>query len=291
MVDLLIAGLVAGGIYALLGIGLTMVFSTTRMLNIAHGDLAIFAALTAASLHAAGVPVALAALLATAGMTLLGGVIYLFVLRPAHARSAPPLTLLIASIALHLLLVNVAHLIWGSEGYALPPFLEGAVSLAGVRVSYSQITVGVVLVALLLVLRWTFLSTNVGLGLRAAAANPLSARLTGLRVNRTTATAFIISAALAAIAGIMFAPTTVISYDMGLLLTLKGFVGAALARFTSYPITVVGCLSLGIIESLVAGYISSGYQDAIAFMALLVILLIMAIPAHRRGVLAVSEAH
>lgn len=291
MTQLIIAGLIAGSIYALLGIGLTLVFSTTRMLNIAHGDIALIAALTAASLYSSGVPLALAYLLALVLAMVVGFLMYFLVVRPAHARGASALTLLVASLALHLILLNGAHFIWGSQGYSLAPLFKGRLELLGFRVNLSEVTVLVTLLLFLLLLRWMFVSTQFGLGLRAAAANPLSARLTGLRVERVTATAVILSAALAGIGGLLFAPTTLITYDMGLLLTLKGFVGATLARFTSYPVTVVGCLALGLVEAFTAGFLSSGYRDAIAFIALIAILVVMAIPAHRRGVLAVSEAH
>lgn len=291
MTQLIIAGLIAGSIYALLGIGLTLVFSTTRMLNVAHGDIALIAALSAISLHGGGVPLSVAYILAIVIAMGLGCLMYFFIVRPAHGRGASALTLLIASLALHLVLLNAAHLIWGSQGHALPPLFDGKFEFTAFRINLSEVTVLATLLLLLLVLRWMFVSTKFGLGLRAAAANPLSARLTGLRVERVTATAVILSAALAGIAGVLFAPTTLITYDMGLMLTLKGFVGATLARFTSYPITVVGCLALGLVEAFAAGFLSSGYRDAIAFIALIVILVVMAIPAHRRGVLAVSESH
>jgi len=112
-----------------------------------------------------------------------------------------------------------------------------------------------------------------GRSLRACAVNRLAARLMGIRTDRMALLAFGLSGAVGALGGVIIAPIIFATYDMGLMLSLKGFVAAVMGGMVNYPAAVAGGFLLGILESLGAGFISSGYKDAIAFIALFIILL------------------
>lgn len=289
--QLVATGITTGAIYALIGLGLTLVYTTTRVINIALGDYAVFGALTAVSLTSAGLPAAPAYLGAVAIGAVLGAATYQAAIRPAQRRDASVLTLLIVTIAIHLVLVGVAAVVWGTDAYDLAPLAPGApieIFSAVVTRQSLWILAGSVLIFAGL---WAFFARSVtGKALRACAVNPLGARLSGIRVRRMGLIAFTLGAALAAAAGVLLAPQTLATYDMGLALTLAAFVGAVVGKLASYPMTVVGCFLLGLLESFASGLLPSGYRSAVAFTLLIAILIWRALPALRHGVLAAEES-
>lgn len=281
-------GLVNGAIYALLGLGLVVIHSVTRVVNVAQGEFAALGALLAATLLARGVPYPLAILIAVVATTGAGAAMHRVAIRPARAATA--LTLLIVTIAVHLTLRGILLILWGTDPYALPPFSAGPpLRIASAVVNRQSLWVlggvGVILLAAYLF----FARTIYGKALRACAVNPEAARLYGMNVEVMGLRAFAIAGGLGGIAGVLIAPLTLATYDMGLILGLKGFVGAVVVGFASYPWTVAACLAFGVIESLGAGLISSAYRDAIAFGVLVAILLWRAMAVAREGTLASEE--
>ena len=289
VLQLVATGLTIGAIYALLALGLVCTYSVTRVVNVAQGEFTTYGALITASLLRAGLPLWAAALAAVAAVTLLGVALYRAGI--ATVRRPSPISLLIVTVAAHLTLRGVALILWGTDPYALPPFTPGLPLRIGPAVVQRQSlwVLGVLLVVM--VGLWLFFRHTVtGKGLRACAMNPQAARLMGIRVVSMGSLAFGLSAALGALSGILVTPISLATYDMGLLLGLKGFVGAVVGGLTSYPLAVAGCLLLGLAEAFSAGLLSSAYRDAAAFVALILVLLARGVPAFRRGVLAGEEA-
>lgn len=289
--QLLASGVMVGMIYALLGLGLVVTYTTTRIVNVAIGEFAMIGTLTAASLAGSAIPLPLAVVAGVMVGGLVGWGVYEAAMRPLLARQAPVLSLLILSIAAHLTLKGLGLIVWGTEAYKLPAFSQGPPVVLGTAVLPRQgiwiIAAGIVLMVGL----WLgFTRTLWGKALVASAVNPVGARLMGIRVLAAGRQAFVLSALLASAAGILIAPQTLADYDMGLMLGLKGFVGAVLGGFRHYPQVVAGCLALGIAESLIAGLLPSGYRDAVAFLLLIAVLVARAIPVLRHGVLAAEEA-
>ena len=290
--QLIATGITTGAVYALLGLGLTLTYSTTRVVNVAIGEFATIGALSAVSMHRAGLPL----IIALGGAVVLGaaiaGVMYLLTIRPGQRKGAGLLSLLIMTIAIHLVLKGVALIVWGTRSYSLPSFTQGEPLhvFNAVITRQSLWIVGVTLV-IVISLYYFFSRTLLGKALRASAVNVIGSRLMGIPVYRMGLLAFALSGALAAAGGVLITPDTLATYDMGLLLGLKGFVGAVIGRLSSYPVTVAGCLLLGLLESLSAGLLPSGYRDAVAFGVLVAILIYRALPALRHGVLAAEEAH
>lgn len=291
ILQLLATGITTGAIYALLGLGQVVVFSTTRVVNVAIGEFATFGALTAVSLVAAGVPLLAAFPIATIVGVVMGLLMYQLTIRPAQRRGAEGLSFLIITIAMHLALKGLGLVIWGTGAYRLPPFTAGPpVQLFGAVVTRQSLWVVGVTAVILLGL-WAFFNrATVGKALRACAVNPVGARLMGIPVVPMSLLAFGLMAGLSAISGVLIAPITLATYDMGFMLGLKGFVGAVIGRLTNYPLTVVGCLLLGLLESLAAGLLPSGYRDAVAFLILVAILMWRALPLLRHGALVSEEA-
>jgi len=290
--QLIATGITTGAVYALLGLGLTLTYSTTRVVNVAIGEFAMIGALSAVSMERAGVPLIVAMALSVLLGAVVAGLIHVLTIRPSQRRGASLLSLLIITIAVHLVLKGLGLIIWGTRSYDLPPFTEGApLHILNASITRQSLWVLGVTALIVIALYLFFARTLLGKALRACAINATGTRLMGIPVYRMGLLAFALSGALAAAGGVLITPDTLAIYDMGLLLGLKGFVGAVIGRLSSYPMTVAGCLLLGLLESLSAGLLPSGYRDAIAFGVLILILVYRALPALRHGILAVEEAH
>lgn len=272
IMQFLVSGITVGGTYALIAVGFVVIYNVTGVLNFAQGEFAMLGALTMASMNKLGLPFAAGFLATVAIVTLVGAALERLAIHPARkARSI--LTLIMITLGADILLRGAALLIWGAEPYALPAFTPGpAVKLLGavvVRQSFWIVGISLAMVSALFVF---FNRTMVGTALRACVINRLASRLMGISPERMSLFSFSLSAALGAVAGIAMAPVTLATYDMGLMLGVKGFVAAVLGGLTRAPAAVVGGFVLGILESMGAGLISSAYKDAIAFFILLLVL-------------------
>jgi branched-chain amino acid transport system permease protein len=267
------SGLVVGGVYALIGLGFVIVYSVTRIINFAQGEFVMLGAFLMVTFEGAGLPVAAALALAVAGVALLGAVLERVAIHPI--RSAPALVALIVTIGASIAIRGVALIVWGTDPAALPAFTPGPpLHLLGATVVRQGLWVlGVA--ALVFALLWGFFTrTYAGSAVRACAVNPRGARLMGIRVDRVFLLAFALSGALGAVAGAVIAPITYATYDMGLMLGLKGFVAATLGGLASPSGAIAGGVLLGLLESYAAGLLSSGYKDAVAFVVLIAVLLV-----------------
>lgn len=282
------SGLVNGAIYALLGLGLVVIHSVTRVVNVAQGEFAALGALLTVTLLAHGLPYWLAIVIAVTATAVSGAAMHRFAIRPARAATA--LTLLIITIAVHLTLRGILLILWGTDPYSLPPFSVGSpLRLAGAVLNRQSLWVIAAVIMILGGAYLFFTRTIHGRALRACAVNPIAARLYGVNVDAMGTQAFAIAAALGGAAGVLITPLTLATYDMGLILGLKGFVGAVVAGFASYPWTVAACFAFGVVEALGAGLVSSAYRDAIAFGVLVLVLLWRAIAAATEGALVSEE--
>jgi len=262
------SGLVVGGIYALIGLGFVIVFSVTRIVNFAQGEFVALGALLLATLTARGVALPLALVLTMAAGAVAGLVLERIAVHPL--RMAPPLAVLIVTIGASIAARGLALVTWGTDPIATPAFSAGAPFVVGGAVVVRQGLWVVGTAAALFVLLWVFfMRTYAGTALRACAANPRGARLNGMRVDRMFVAAFAMAGALGAVAGAVMAPITYATYDMGLMLGLKGFVAAVIGGLVSPLGAIVGGFALGLLESVGAGLVSSAYKDAIAFVVLI----------------------
>jgi branched-chain amino acid transport system permease protein len=280
----LINGLAFGSILALIALGYTMVYGILRFINFAHGDifmLGAFAGFYLAPKIATVLPTpSIWAGLVVMGISMVicaavGVVIERFAYRPL--RRSPKLTVLITAIGVSLFLEYTGPFVFGAAPKKFPALIPAypITQLGGLSVTSNQIVVLVVTLLLLLALRFIVQKTKIGTAMRALSFNPEAAALMGINTDIVISFTFGLGSALAAAAGILFA----INYPaidplMGILPGLKAFVAAVLGGIGNLPGAALGGLIIGVTETLVAGYISSTYRDAIAFGVLILILLV-----------------
>jgi branched-chain amino acid transport system permease protein len=278
----LLNGIAWGSIYALIALGYTMVYGVLKLINFAHGEVYMMGAMTGYyAAHALGFaadpsPAGLAVTLgiAMAACALLGAAIERVAYRPL--RSAPRLASLITAIGISLLLQNTGQLAFGADPKFFPPLLESRELVRAGALAVSNIQVVVLATAVLLMagLQLVVMRTRFGRAMRAVAFDAQAAALMGVPIDRVIQGTFVLGSALAAAAGILVGLSNPkIDPLMGLLPGLKAFVAAVLGGIGSIPGAMLGGLLLGVIETLVAGYLSSTYRDAIAFVVLVLILL------------------
>jgi branched-chain amino acid transport system permease protein len=268
----LLSGLATGAIYALIGIGFAIIYNSTGIINFAQGELVMLGGMFSVWLTGKWqLPILPALLLAIVGTALVGVLFERLAIRPL--RKPTPLSLVLITIGGSILLRGIAMLVWGKDTHALPSFSGDApIAIAGATLLPQHIWIFIVTALLIVVTKLFFQHTITGKALRACAVNRRAAGLVGIDVRRMVMFSFFISAAIGALAGIIIAPLTMTAYDVGIMLGLKGFCAAIIGGMSSGLGTVAGGILLGVLESLGAGLISSGYKDAIAFVILLLIL-------------------
>lgn len=243
-------GVVIGSIYALIALGFNVIFSTTGIINFAQGEFVMVGGIMAAWSHSVlKLTMPLAILAGIAAAALAGFLTYMLGLRPA--KKASPVTYIIITIALSIVIKSVASFIWGTDPYILPRLLEGGVRIgAGEADKHSLLVIPVAGVCMIL-LTLFFRFTRVGLNMRACAQNKEGARLCGISVDTAAAASFTLSAALAGVGGVMITPMLSMQFDGGTLVGLKGFSAAILGGLGNPAGCVVGGLLIGVVEQVI----------------------------------------
>ncbi|MBI2239836.1 MAG: branched-chain amino acid ABC transporter permease LivH [Magnetospirillum gryphiswaldense] len=282
----LINGLTLGAIYGLIAIGYTMVYGIIRMINFAHGEiymLGAFISLIAflVSTLLGGTSVAfglLAALVSTMVLTALyGWAVERVAYRPL--RNAPKLAPLISAIGMSIVLQNFSQLTQGARVKPLPPLFKGGIELMhgetfSVNLSYLQMTIMALTVALMAVFTWVITRTSLGRAQRATEQDMKMAALLGVNTDRIISATFVMGATLASVAGLMVTLYYgVIDFYIGFLAGIKAFTAAVLGGIGSLPGAMLGGLLIGLIEAFWSGYFSIEYKDVAAFSILVLVLL------------------
>ncbi|MBI3148069.1 MAG: branched-chain amino acid ABC transporter permease [Betaproteobacteria bacterium] len=267
----LTTGVTVGAVYALVALGFSLIYNASHVINFAQGEFVMIGGMSAVSLVATGMPLILAVPLAIGITVLVGMLLEKFAVEPA--RGASVVTLIIITIGASIFLRGLAAIVWDKKLHALPAFSGNEpISFVGASVQPQSLWVLGATMLIVLALAWFFGRTRVGKGMLATSHNRLAAQLVGINVRRVLLLSFAVSAGLGGAAGILVAPITTTSVDVGVMLGLKGFAAAVLGGLGSGPGALVGGFVLGIVESLCAGYISSAYKDAIAFVLMLGVL-------------------
>jgi len=274
LLQYLLAGLTIGAIYALVALGFSIIYNASQVINFAQGEFVMIGGMASMSLIGAGLPLPLAAALAIVVTTLVGMALEKFAVE--RARGAPVVTLIIITIGASILLRGLAGLVWDKNIHPLPAFSgDRPIAVGGATILPQSLWVLGVTLVVVAGLWWFFNRTLHGKAMLATSHNRLAAQLAGISVRRVLLVSFGLSAALGALAGILVAPITFTSWDIGVMLGLKGFAAAILGGLGSGPGAVLGGLALGLVEALSAGYISSAYKDVIAFGIILAVLVLM----------------
>jgi branched-chain amino acid transport system permease protein len=287
-VQQLIIGVTLGSIYGLIAIGYTMVYGIIGMINFAHGDVfmvggfvALIAFLALVSIGVTAVPVALllVLLIAMATTALYGWTVERLAYRPLRhsSRLAP----LISAIGMSIILQNFAQISQGARVKPLPPLVGGSHTLMSseafnVEISNIQIIIIVTTLALMAVFSWLVTRTRLGRDMRACEQDLKMASLLGVNIDRTISLTFVIGAALAAVAGIMYLLYYgVIDFYIGFVAGVKAFTAAVLGGIGSLPGAMLGGLLIGLIETFWSAYFSIEYKDVAAFSILIVVLIFL----------------
>jgi len=271
MIQFILAGLTSGAIYALVGLGFSIIYNASHVINFAQGEFIVIGGMSTVALMAAGVPLPLAIVLATLVTMLVGMALAKFAIQPA--KDADVVALIIITIGASIFLRGVVQLVFGKDIHSLPAFSgETPLNLMGATLMPQSLWVMGISSALIVVIAWFFNATLAGKAMLATAYNALAARLMGVDTKWVLLSAFALSALLGAVGGIVVTPITFVSYESGIMLGLKGFSAAVLGGLGNGVGAVAGGLILGIVEALSAGYLSSAYKDAIAFIIILVVL-------------------
>jgi len=274
-VQQLIMGLAIGCVYSLIAIGFSMVFQAMGLLHFALGEMVMLGALLGYTLSTTWKLSYLAAfILGTSATGLMGVLLEKLTLYPLRRRGAPRMNMIIATIGLSIALQNLGMLLWGAQPLVYAVSRWGFTVFLGLQILNQYFYIFLFGLLLMGGLHLFFHHTRTGISLRAAAQDPLMARLMGIRVDRTITLTFAISSALGAAAGILLAPIYYASFDMGRI-GLKSFAAAVLGGFGNLYGAMVGGLLLGILEVFSANLLSSSYKDAVAFGLMIVLLLFL----------------
>lgn len=274
LLQYMFSGLSTGAIYALIGIGFSIIYNATGIINFAQGEFVMLGGmLTVFMITTLELPLWAAIPLAIVLATVVGLLFERLTIRPL--KNASPISMVIITIGGSIFIRGLSMLIWDKDTHALSPFTgETPIFLAGATILPQHLWILAITAILIIINRWFFYRTISGKAMRACSYNPRAAGLVGVDVRKMVLVSFVISAAMGSLAGIIVAPLTMTSYDVGVMLGLKGFCAAIIGGMSSGLPTVLGGLILGVLESMGAGLISSGYKDAIAFVILLIILFV-----------------
>ena len=271
LLQYLLTGVSVGLVYGLVGLGITIIFNATGIINFAQGEFVMLGGMIAVAFVSLGLPLWVAVVLAMAAVTTVGLAVERLAIRPL--RGASVVTLIIATIGASLVLQGGAKLIWGPEAVKLPAFSgEVPIRIGAGGINPQRLWVMGLAVLSVAAVQLFFKYTLTGKAMRACAINRSAARLAGISADRMVRLSFAMSAAVAALGGVALTPVALMHYAQGTHYTLTGFLAAVVGGLGSGLGAVLGGVMLGIVESLSAGFVSSGYSKAIALAVALIVL-------------------
>jgi branched-chain amino acid transport system permease protein len=274
MSDLLqfaLSGLTVGAVYALIALGFTIIYNASEVVNFAQGEFVMLGGMGTVFAYQAGIPLLAAALLAIMATAAVG--ILFNRLAIETARNAPVVSLIIITIGASILIQGAAQIVFGKQIYRSPSFSgDEPIRVLGASILPQSLWVICGAFTVFVGLWLFFTRTLMGRAVLATSNNRLAAQLVGINTNFVMTLSFGLSAAIGAFAGVLVSPITLTSYQVGVPLALKGFAAAMLGGMGNPKGALVGGILLGLLESFTAGYVTSHYKDAVAFVVILVLL-------------------
>jgi branched-chain amino acid transport system permease protein len=273
LLQLMLSGIAQGSIYALLALGMTLVFRATGVINFAHGEFFMLGAFVVYVLiQYAGAPFILAAPVAVAAMFFVGRAVERVFIRPIAL--SPHIILAMMTVALSYLFRGIARVFWSREVLPMPPvFSYPPVEIGEVIITVQDVLVAGVTLLLVLVFFLFFRYTRFGRVAQAASASPRGAALVGIDVNAFSGNMWGVAAALGGVTGILVAPITLLYPDMGGQTLIRAFAAMTLGGFGSLGGAILGGLLLGVLEQLAGGYLSTALIDIFSYLVIVVVLI------------------
>jgi branched-chain amino acid transport system permease protein len=268
----LFSGLTVGAVYALVGIGFNITYNATSIINLAQGEFVVIGGLMmwffSESLK---LPFLVSAILTILTAGLVGLLMERLTIKPL--KNPDLLLMIMITIAVSIVLRGVLMFFFGKDPYVYPSFTEGEpVNIYGAIIQQQALWVIGITGLCIILLFFFFKKTIIGKAMLACAVNPTAAKLVGINVSRMVMLSFVLSAIVGAIGGMAITPISLMEYDKGPMLAVKGFCAAIMGGLGSNRGAVLGGFIIGILESMTAGYIHSGMKDAVALVILLLIL-------------------
>ncbi|MEO1198224.1 MAG: branched-chain amino acid ABC transporter permease [Pseudomonadota bacterium] len=265
------SGLTVGAVYALVALGFTIIYNASDVINFAQGEFVMLGGMVTVFAYAAGVPLPFAALLAITVAMVVGVGLNKLAIEPARGASA--VTLIIITIGASVFLRGAAQVGFDKQFHSLPAFSgDTPINVFGATLLPQSLWVLGSALLIVVALFVFFNRTLYGKAILATSNNRLAAKLVGINTNQIMLASFAVSAAIGALAGIVVTPITLTSFQVGTLLALKGFAAAMLGGMGNPIGAVIGGLMVGLLEAFTAGYLSSEYKDATAFIVILIVL-------------------
>lgn len=268
----IISGLTMGIIYAMVGIGFSFIYRVTTVLNFAQGEFLMLGGMVAITACTyLGFPVTFALVIGILAVTLTGMLFHLGAIRVLG--KAEPVRMILITIAGSMFLQGVAFLIWGTDDYSLPSFVKaGTINLLGASINSQVFPVIIAAFIISLLLKVFFDKTIWGKGTTACAESREAALLLGINVDRMGMLSFAMSAGIGALGGILITPITLMQYQKGIPLAIKGIAGAVVGGLGNVWGALLGGLIMGLAESLSAGFLPSYFTDIVVFIILMLVL-------------------
>lgn len=274
LLQFVFSGMTVGAVYALVALGFTIIFNASGVVNFAQGEFVMLGGMITVFAHASGLPLPLAALIAVAVTAAVGVALNRLAIEPA--RGAPVVSLIIITIGASIFIRGASQLVFDKQIHSFPAFSgDDPIHVLGATILTQSLWVIGGAIAIFVGLWLFFTRTLLGRAVLATSNNRLAAQLVGINTKFVMTLSFALSAAIGALGGVLVTPITLTSYDVGLALALKGFAAAMLGGMGNPKGAFVGGLLLGLLEALTAGYLSSQYKDAAAFIIILAVLFFM----------------
>jgi branched-chain amino acid transport system permease protein len=270
----LLSGVTVGAVYALVALGFTIIYNASDVVNFAQGEFVMLGGMITVFSYQAGIPLPLAAILAILVTAAIGVALNKLAIEPA--RGAPVVSLIIITIGASIFIRGLTQIAFDKQLHRFPAFSgDTPIAIGGATILPQSLWVVAGALAVFIGLWLFFTKTLTGRAVLATANNRIAAQLVGINTRYIMTLSFALSAAIGALAGVLVTPITLTSYDVGISLALKGFAAAMLGGMGNPKGALVGGLLLGVLEAMTAGYISSQYKDAAAFIVILAVLFAM----------------
>lgn len=274
LLQLIFAGISTGAVYGLIAVGFNVIFKSTDAINFAQGEWVMMGGLIAATaVSAASMPVALACVVAVLAVAVIGGLSERLAIFPM--RRSSPMLITMVTIGLAISTKSLVMLVLGKLPVGYSAFTgEKPITIAGATIHPQSLWILGITALFMVATHFFFERTTTGKAMRAAAADRQAAALVGISVRNSVLMSFVLAATAGAIAGVIITPMTFMVYDNGTILGFKGFSAAMLGGLGNLYGALVGGITLGLLEALAGGYISSQFKDAVAFLVLLLVLFV-----------------
>jgi branched-chain amino acid transport system permease protein len=272
VLPVIFSGLASGSAYALLALGVVIIFRATDTVNFAIGDTATLSVYLAAVAVSQGVPLPLALIIAMIIAGLIGVAAHRYLIRPLGHRRNIVFIALVVTIGLGLLIRAGVGAVWGHQPLVFPPLIPGTLSIAGVAISTNKVLAAGLALAAMVLVGWFFARTALGTAMRASAEDPFAARLVGLSANRIALLAWFLGCSLGSMALFFLAAETSLTPSLSQHPLFRAIAGVFLGGLTSMPGAVVGGFVIGVLDNIAGRYVSANFRDTIVFGIIVAIL-------------------